>query len=55
MDKSITFEFPDYTCQELAKIYLDLAGAKGFDMDDDLSEDVIANLHADTVFFPIAV
>ena len=40
----ICFEFPDYSCQELAKIYIDLATAKGFDLDDDLSEDFIASL-----------
>ena len=40
----ITFEFPDYSCQELAKIFLDLANAKGFDMDDDVDEDWIAQM-----------
>lgn len=40
----ITFEFPDYTCQELSKIYMDLATAKGFDVEDDLNEDYIAAL-----------
>jgi stage V sporulation protein K len=40
----LTFEFPDYSCQELSKIFVDLATAKGFDMDDDLSEDLIADL-----------
>ena len=40
----LTFEFPDYTCQELAKIFVDLATAKGFDLDDDLDEDFIAKM-----------
>jgi len=40
----LTFEFPDYSCQELSKIFVDLATAKGFDMDDDLGEDLIADL-----------
>jgi len=40
----VTFEFPDYTCQELSKVFLDLTAAKGFDMDDDLSEDIISHL-----------
>lgn len=40
----ITFEFPDYSCQELAKIFIDLASAKGFDLDDDLDEDYIAKM-----------
>jgi len=40
----ITFEFPDYTCAELSKIYMDLAHAKGFDMEDSLNEDIIAAL-----------
>jgi stage V sporulation protein K len=40
----ITFEFPDYTCQELARIFADLAAAKGFDLEDRLTEDVLAQL-----------
>lgn len=40
----LTFEFPDYSCQELAKIFIDLATAKGFDLDDDLDEDYIAKM-----------
>ena len=40
----LTFEFPDYSCQELARIFVDLAASKGFDLDDDVSEDYISNL-----------
>lgn len=40
----LTFEFPDYTCLELAKIFADLAHAKGFDLDEDLSVEVIGGL-----------
>jgi stage V sporulation protein K len=40
----ITFEFPDYTCQELARIFVDLATAKGFDLEDSLTEVVLAQL-----------
>lgn len=40
----LTFEFPDYTCEELARIFVDLCDAKGFDLDDDLTEDAIADL-----------
>mmetsp|Transcript_34738 Transcript_34738/g.39578 ORF Transcript_34738/g.39578 Transcript_34738/m.39578 type:complete len:589 (-) Transcript_34738:189-1955(-) len=40
----VTFEFSDYNCEELSKIFLDLTAAKGFDMDDDLSEDIISHL-----------
>ena len=40
----LSFEFPDYSCQELAKIFIDLAMAKGFDLDDDLDEDFIAKM-----------
>jgi stage V sporulation protein K len=39
----ITFEFPDYSCQELARIFIDLASAKGFDLDDNVTEDWIAS------------
>jgi SpoVK/Ycf46/Vps4 family AAA+-type ATPase len=41
---ALTFEFPDYSCDELAKIFCDLASAKGFDLDDDLDEKWIAKL-----------
>jgi len=40
----LTFEFPDYTCRELAKIFEDLARAKGFDLDDALTFEVIEDL-----------
>lgn len=40
----ITFEFPDYTCQELARIFADLAAAKGFDLEGRLTEDLLAKL-----------
>ena len=40
----LTFEFPDYSCLELAKIFIDLANAKGFDLTDDLKPSVIAHL-----------
>mmetsp|Transcript_13332 Transcript_13332/g.20304 ORF Transcript_13332/g.20304 Transcript_13332/m.20304 type:complete len:579 (+) Transcript_13332:167-1903(+) len=39
---SITFEFPDYTCTELARIFMDFAAAKGFEMD--VTEEEISNL-----------
>lgn len=45
----LTFEFPDYTCDELAKIFIDLATAKGFELDESLTEQVIAqNLESET-------
>lgn len=40
----LTFEFPDYSCQELARVFVDLASSKGFDLDDDVTEEYIANL-----------
>lgn len=40
----LTFEFPDYSCQELARIFVDLTEAKGFDLEDDVTEDYIAQL-----------
>lgn len=40
----LTFEFPDYTCLELAKIFEDLAHVKGFDLDDELTIEIIADL-----------
>jgi len=40
----LVFEFPDYTCAELARIFIDLATAKGFDLDDTLTEEHIAQL-----------
>eukprot|EP00934_Nitzschia_sp_Nitz4_P006750 Nitzschia sp. Nitz4//scaffold77_size91520//40332//42306//NITZ4_004890-RA/size91520-processed-gene-0.48-mRNA-1//-1//CDS//3329557991//6740//frame0 len=45
----LTFEFPDYTCLELAQIFIDLANAKGFDLAGDLTPAYIAkNLEAET-------
>lgn len=40
----LTFEFPDYSCLELARIFMDLATAKGFDLEPALTESVIASL-----------
>ena len=40
----LVFEFPDYACQELARIFIDLAAAKGFDMEEALTENFIAQL-----------
>jgi hypothetical protein len=45
----LVFEFPDYTCGELSKVFIDLATAKGFDLDPSLTEHVIAqNLESET-------
>lgn len=45
----IVYEFPDYTCMQLAKIFWDLAGAKGFDLEDAVTIPWIANrLEEDT-------
>jgi len=41
---SLTFEFPDYSCAELAKIFVDLCASKGFDLDDGLTTQLISNL-----------
>jgi stage V sporulation protein K len=40
----IQFEFPDYQCHELARIFVDLVAAKGFDLEESLTEDAIADL-----------
>jgi len=40
----VTFEFPDYSCVELAQIFMDLANAKGFDLAEDLKASTIARL-----------
>eukprot|EP00985_Skeletonema_marinoi_P010783 scaffold5057_cov134-Skeletonema_marinoi.AAC.14 len=40
----VTFEFPDYTCQELAEIFVDLVHAKGFYLDETVRVDYIAKL-----------
>lgn len=40
----LVFEFPDYSCAELSRIFIDLATAKGFDLDESLTETHIAQL-----------
>jgi SpoVK/Ycf46/Vps4 family AAA+-type ATPase len=40
----LTFEFPDYSCLELSRIFMDLATAKGFELDSNLTETAIASL-----------
>ena len=40
----VVFEFPDYTCTELAEIFVDLVHAKGFYLDDSMRVDYIARL-----------
>lgn len=40
----LTFEFPDYTCEELARIFMDLCHAKGFDLEDSLTVKVLSDL-----------
>lgn len=40
----LTFEFPDYTCKELAKIFIDLCQAKGFYLEDALTVRVLSDL-----------
>lgn len=40
----LVLEFPDYTCQELAKIFVDFATAKGFDLDESLTPSQIGQL-----------
>lgn len=40
----LTFEFPDYSCLELARIFMDLATAKGFELERSLTETIIAGL-----------
>lgn len=41
---SLSFEFPDYTCEELAKIFIDLCHSKGFDLDDAVTVRVLSDL-----------
>ena len=41
---SLTFEFPDYTCEELAKIFIDLCHSKGFYLEDALTVRVLSKL-----------
>ena len=40
----LTFEFPDYSCVELAQIFIDLANAKGFDLEPELKPSTIASM-----------
>lgn len=40
----LVFEFPDYECPELARIFIDLAAAKGFELDASVTESRIASL-----------
>ena len=40
----LLFEFPDYSCLQLARIFMDLAIAKGFEFNDDVTESMIAQL-----------
>jgi len=40
----LLFEFPDYSCLELARIFTDLAAAKGFDLEDSVNETMIAKM-----------
>lgn len=40
----LLFEFPDYSCAQLARIFMDLAIAKGFELDDDVTESMIGQL-----------
>lgn len=40
----LTFEFPDYTCAELARIFEDLAHVKGFELSEELTIDAVADL-----------
>lgn len=41
---ALTFEFPDYSCTELAQIFVDLCYNKGFDLDDSLDVKVLSEL-----------
>ena len=40
----LVFEFPDYSCGDLARMFVDLATAKGFDLDEHLTEHYVAQL-----------
>ncbi|KAL7460326.1 hypothetical protein ACHAXS_000786 [Conticribra weissflogii] len=42
----VTFEFPDYTCHELAEIFVDLVHAKGFYLEESIRVEYIAKLLA---------
>jgi stage V sporulation protein K len=41
---ALTFEFPDYTCTELAQIFTDLCYSKGFFLEDALTVEVLSRL-----------
>mmetsp|Transcript_5699 Transcript_5699/g.6619 ORF Transcript_5699/g.6619 Transcript_5699/m.6619 type:complete len:625 (-) Transcript_5699:313-2187(-) len=41
---ALTFEFPDYSCTELAQIFVDLCYTKGFELDDSLDVGVLSEL-----------
>lgn len=41
---SLTYEFPDYTCLELAQIFVELCQSKGFDLESSLTVYVISDL-----------
>merc|ERR1712157_136355 len=41
---ALTFEFPDYTCAELAQIFMDLCYTKGFELDDSLDVKLLSDL-----------
>ena len=40
----LLFEFPDYSCIELSRIFTDLTTAKGFDVEETVTEAMIASL-----------
>ena len=40
----VTFEFPDYTCSELAEIFIDLVHAKGFYLEETIGVEYLAKL-----------
>eukprot|EP00804_Cyclotella_cryptica_P006350 CCRYP_010176-RB/>CCRYP_010176-RB protein AED:0.07 eAED:0.07 QI:469/1/0.75/1/0.66/0.5/4/427/605 len=40
----VTFEFPDYTCLELAEIFIDLVHAKGFYLEESIRVEYLAKL-----------
>lgn len=41
---SLSFEFPDYNCAELAKIFIDLCNSKGFELESSLNVKVLSEL-----------
>ena len=41
---NLTYEFPDYTCPELAQIFIDLVHTKGFDLESSVTANVISSL-----------